>query len=540
MPHRAGYFVLAYSWDHHCRELLEIIEQKFHHVERELSELERKGVREMDSLLNYYKKWHYNNELYRATMNDIKARESVVEKFGYRGYGVNRDLQKALASVRERRLPLEGCLKDRFLQRVGRAQEMIYLPRELVNDRRSDYIIAELCMKLGKSPEGNIPKATDSPPLDLDRYFRIMSDQPWQVNMTVFQKMFMRTGLSSRTIMRGSTGLHELLSCHQLKLVGNRNLVEGVRTVFSGLHAFTDIGIGLVKKIHYMLSRELDPKAGCFREIDFPDRNGVTFEFGNFQKEMDGLSVVLAETGKSFHDVHEFIRNLARSYYMLIGIHPFWDGNGRVGRFFVNHLLLKKGLPPVELNDREEIFALPRYGGSMEDMYNYLKKRLRKAIDTYYYEISRLQSSDFQGKAFHNVSFDSGFRFSQTGDSARQIEVEFDAYVIEQQNDLARMMKDDCRIVFPDKKALENMTVYCGFCSAPFSEWHYRFSLRRCFLIRELESEIEGALAFNLGFIISVPDQARHFKYFSCSVVSEGKGLIFNNKGLNYSYNIRK
>ena len=199
-------------------------------------------------------------------------------------------------------------------------------------------------------------------------------------------------GASSMTIMKGSTGLHDGRSCQELKLLANRNFVDDGPRALLRLQDFTEIGIDLLKRIHWGLSRDLDADGGNFRAIDFPDRNGVTFEFDNFQREIADLAIVLDETARSFHRLHEFIYNLARSYYMFIGIHPFWDGNGRAGRCFLNFLFMKKGLPPVLLDDREEVLALPRYGGSMEDMHRYLQGRLRRAIETYFYERWKLES----------------------------------------------------------------------------------------------------------------------------------------------------
>jgi fido (protein-threonine AMPylation protein) len=209
------------------------------------------------------------------------------------------------------------------------------------------------------------------------------------------------------TIMRGSAGYHNPFSSRDMKITGNRNFIELYRELFSSLHTFTGIGTDLLKRIHYVLSKGIDPNAGNFRACDFADRNGVTFEDGNFQRELGDLSHVLWETGQSFHDLEAFIFNLSRSYYMFIGIHPFGDSNGRTGRCLLNFLLLKKGLPPVSFADGKEIFALPRYGGSMEDMHEYIKTRIMMAVNLYFYERWKLERLGFLAKSIYNVSFDS-------------------------------------------------------------------------------------------------------------------------------------
>ena len=209
------------------------------------------------------------------------------------------------------------------------------------------------------------------------------------------------------------------------------------------------------------------PHSGSFRRIDFPDRNGVTFEFGNFQRETADLAIVLDETAHSFHRLDEFIYNLARSYYMFIGIHPFWDGNGRAGRCFLNFLFMKKGLPPVVLDDREEVLALPRYGGSMEDMHNYLKGRLQQATETYFYERWKLESFGFLRKRVYNTAFDSGFHFRQIEDSPPRIEVDFQAYVCGDRH-LREVLADQCRVVFPEARLLDDMTVSLRFLQRSF------------------------------------------------------------------------
>ncbi len=537
MPHRAGYFVLAYEWDHHCQVLFESIEKKFQQVEAAVSELEQEGAGDTEALLNYYRKWHYNNEIYHLATAEVKNRQFVINSLGYRGYGVNRDLLKALGDLASRYGGLRQSLTERFYRKMKAVEEKLSLTPEVRDQRRSDRIISELARKLGRNPGGDIPRPVQEATLDLDHYFRVMSQETsWHANTAIFQKMFFSVGSSSATIMRGSAGLCNRRSGRELKFLANRNLVDTGRKLFSALGGFTEIGVDLLKRIHYGLSRDLDADSGSFRRIDFPDRNGVTFEFDNFQRETEDLAVVLNETAHSFHRLHEFIYNLARSYYMFIGIHPFWDGNGRAGRCFLNFLLMKKGLPPVLLDDREEVFALPRYGGSIEDMHTYLKGRLQRATETYFYERWKLESLGFLRKRVYNTAFDSGFHFRQIEDSSLRIEVDFQAYVCSDRH-LREVLSDQCRVVFPEVSLLYDMTVYGGFCSGPFTEWRCAFGLKVCYT-KEITPEIGGVRAFDVDFVVEVPGQAKGGDYFSCSVTAGKAGLIFNNKGLNYSYRL--
>ncbi len=536
MPHRAGYFVLAYAWDHHCQVLFESLEKKLQRVQREISELERDPSGEAEAILNYYKKWHYNNELYRRVMAEVKNRQYVINSLGYRGYGVNRELLNALGALESRYGRLETALYEQFYGKLKAVEKLLALAPDVARERRSAAVISELVRLLGRNPGEEMPRLEQEPLPDLDHYFRVMSQETsWQANEAIFQKMFFFVGASSITLMKGSAGLHDRHSCRELKLLANRNFVETGRELFASLKEYTEIGVDLLKRIHYCLSRDLDDNGGNFRAIDFPDRNGVTFEFDNFQRETADLAIVLEETARSFHHLPEFMYNLARSYYMFIGIHPFWDGNGRAGRCFLNLLFMKKGLPPLLLDDREEVLALPRYGGSMDDMHSYLQRRLRRAIKTYFYERWKLESFGLPDEKICCPAFDSGFTFRQIEGSPRRVEVSFDAYVCGDRH-LREILADQCKVVFPNDVLIEDMTVYCGFSDGPFEEWREPFSLRE-FYRKEVDSEIPGVRAFDVDFAVTVPEAVGN-RYFSCSVASGRAGLIFNNKGLNYSYRL--
>lgn len=540
MPHRAGYFALAYSWDHHCEDLLGSLRSGFTKARAELHDLTHDGASTLEPLLNYYKKWHYNRELYDHLLWTTGRKIFTINSLGYRGYGVNRDLAEALRALEAReREPVGKLLDETFFRKSDIAKTLIYLPRECVEQRSSEYIIVELCKKLGRNPQGETPHVLGPMELNLDQYFKTMSTETsWLTNTAIFQRLFLKMGSSSATLMEGSTGLHNRKSAKELKAVGNENFGAMYKYIFETLHRFTPIGLDLLKRIHYLLSLGLDPEAGEFRRIDFPDRNGVTFEFGNFQREIGDLSWVLSETAESFHDFSAFVYNLARSYYMFIGIHPFWDCNGRVGRAFLNQMFMKKGLPPVSFYDKDEIFALPRYGGTMEDMHGYIKARIGRAVSDYFYERNKLASFGFLNSQIYNVSFDSGFTFSQIDQGEQKIEAQFEVFVVNDSNSLAAAYRTACRIVVPNDFALYNIAIYYGFSNSAKGHWDRTARLQHTFVISERESGIDSVRLFDVTFVVELGGAERGFRYFNCSVAYEEGGLVFDNKGLNYRYRL--
>lgn len=540
MPHRAGYFALAYSWDHHCEDLLYSLRSGFGKARAELNDLTHDEAATPEPLLNYYKKWHYNRELYDHLLRTTTRKIFTINSLGYRGYGVNKDLAGALQALEgNEREPVGRLLEETFLRKSDVTKTLIYLPQECVEQRNSEHIIIELCKKLGWNLEGQVPHVLDPMDLNLDQYYKTMSTETaWRANTAIFQRLFLKMGSSSTTLMAGSTGLHNRNSARELKTVGNENFRAMCGYIFETLHRFTPVGLDLLKRIHYLLSLGLDPEAGEFRRIDFPDRNGVTFEFGNFDREIGDLSWVLSETAESFHDLNVFIYNLARCYYMFIGIHPFWDSNGRVGRAFLNQMFMKKGLPPVRFYDKAEIFALPRYGGTMEDMHGYIEARIAKGVSDYFYERNKLASFGFLDSQIYNISFDSGFTFSQIDQGVQKIEAQFEAFVIDEWNPLAVVYRNACRVVVPSDFALYNITIYYGFSDSPKGKWNHTTRLQHSFFFAERESEIGGVRLFDVRFVVELGDAERRFRYFSCSIAYEEGGLLFDNKGLNYHYRL--
>jgi hypothetical protein len=536
----AGYFTYSYQWDHHCHELFHSLKGRFRHMLRELGELYHEHPSDVESLLNYYKKLHYNKEHYHLTINEINKRQFVIDSLGYRGYGVNRDLHRAMDALKnEYAGRIYDIIAESFKRQVVQAKEAVYLPQERMDQMDSHYLIGELCRKLERNPEENTPSPYHVTRPALGDYFRVMSQTSWSVNTAIFRKLFLNPGCSSMTIMKGSMGYQTFLPIREMKIIGNRNFTELYEQMFSSLNHFTDIGLDMLKQIQFILSRGIDPNAGNFRTYDFADKNGVTHDFGNFQREIGDLEHLLHETARSFHDLDAFIWNLSRSYYMFLGIHPFGDSNGRTIRCFLNFLFIKKGIPPISFIDEKEVFCYAQYGGSMEDMHEYIRTRIQRAVDRYYFERRKLERSGFISMTVHNVSFDSGFHFRQVGSRPARIQVNFHAYVIEDSNPLSSQYSDKCMVVLPDEQSIINMVIHCGFSDDQGDEWLEIFELRKNFTITEIKSDLPGVRTFDIDFIIEIPDGHIPYNYFNCSVTSPGTGRIFNNRGLNYSYRLK-
>ncbi|MEW6592082.1 MAG: Fic family protein [Candidatus Hadarchaeota archaeon] len=136
-------------------------------------------------------------------------------------------------------------------------------------------------------------------------------------------------------------------------------------------------------KMHKMLMRDIDERTGYKqlpnvllsfdREIQTTRPEDVKKEMGNLIKwyEKNSAKMHPLELATIFHGRFE-------------KIHPFEDGNGRVGRFLINVILVNNGYPPliVRKTVRESyISALQAFDGGYQDK---LKRfMLEKFKDTY-------------------------------------------------------------------------------------------------------------------------------------------------------------
>lgn len=112
----------------------------------------------------------------------------------------------------------------------------------------------------------------------------------------------------------------------------------------------TDITLDLIKFIHQMLIGIInDSIAGRFREQGEYVRVGT--HIAPPPEQVEGMvQSALLEYG-SAHSLH-FLDQIARFHLEFETIHPFNDGNGRVGRILINWQLVRLGYPPLIVRNK--------------------------------------------------------------------------------------------------------------------------------------------------------------------------------------------
>ncbi|MBI5797333.1 Fic family protein [Candidatus Woesearchaeota archaeon] len=149
------------------------------------------------------------------------------------------------------------------------------------------------------------------------------------------------------------------------------------------------ISLELIKKIHYIVFKNSKHFAGQLRKK------------GEDVAVMDAKGNIIHE-GASSERIYYLLNELVRWYTanrtkyppLVLGavvhnqfenIHPFRDGNGRVGRILLNNIFIKHGLPPINIDFRNRIVYY-------ESLRAYEKERnLKPSIDLYIKEYKELK-----------------------------------------------------------------------------------------------------------------------------------------------------
>ena len=141
---------------------------------------------------------------------------------------------------------------------------------------------------------------------------------------------------------------------------GVSDAVDYIRT------ADEHLSLKLIKKLHQIVFKNSKPFAGKFRakgaEVVVADGNGNVIHRGAPSEQIDTLLKELVRWYNQNQKECQPLVLAAVIHNQFEVIHPFQDGNGRVGRLLLNNILLKHKLPPlnIELKNRTQYYAALR------------------------------------------------------------------------------------------------------------------------------------------------------------------------------------
>lgn len=111
-----------------------------------------------------------------------------------------------------------------------------------------------------------------------------------------------------------------------------------------------------IKKLHSILMNGIWPNAGQYRnhQVRIVGSRVVT---ANYMKIEELMKIFIKDLNKIPTNVFS---HLAKTHAQFEKIHPFSDGNGRIGRLLMHYVAVRNGLPPV-LVKREKKQAYYNY-----------------------------------------------------------------------------------------------------------------------------------------------------------------------------------
>lgn len=149
------------------------------------------------------------------------------------------------------------------------------------------------------------------------------------------------------------------------------------------------LSIELIKKIHKIVFKNSKSFAGKLRkkgeEVVVTNNAGNVVHEGAPQSRVTFLLKELVGWYEKNKSKYPTLVLAAVVHNQFENIHPFADGNGRVGRILLNNILIKRGLPPlnIDFKNRAEYYAsLKEYE---------INKNLKPTIELYLKEYRELK-----------------------------------------------------------------------------------------------------------------------------------------------------
>jgi len=158
---------------------------------------------------------------------------------------------------------------------------------------------------------------------------------------------------------------------------GVANAIEFIRTTSE------DLSLNLILRLHELCFLKSKHFAGKLRNVEvvISNSSGEIIHQGIPAKEVKSALLEMVDWYKKNKDKFKPLVLSVLIHNQFEYIHPFQDGNGRVGRLLLNYILIRNNYPPVNINleDRQEYYKCLRDYDLIQDV----KPMLRFIINQY-------------------------------------------------------------------------------------------------------------------------------------------------------------
>jgi Fic family protein len=149
------------------------------------------------------------------------------------------------------------------------------------------------------------------------------------------------------------------------------------------------LSIELIKTLHRIVFKNSGQRAGLFRkkgeDVVVMTDDGVIVHEGAPQPRINHLLKKLVDWYEQNKNKYPALVLAAVIHNQFENIHPFSDGNGRVGRILLNNILLKHGFPPLNIDFKNRA----KYYASLQEYEN--NHDLKPTIELYVKEYASLK-----------------------------------------------------------------------------------------------------------------------------------------------------
>jgi Fic family protein len=134
-----------------------------------------------------------------------------------------------------------------------------------------------------------------------------------------------------------------------------KNHQSALEFLFSQIKKDYKISEEFILKLHSVLMNSIKPDAGNYRSHGVRIV-GANVPTANYLKVLELMNSLIKEINKPNKDT---INHVSKIHSRFEQIHPFSDGNGRIGRLLIHAMLLRKNLPPaiIKQEDRRQYYS---------------------------------------------------------------------------------------------------------------------------------------------------------------------------------------